>query len=892
MVLDASLRFSPATVGNTVMRGRGSGTGLLEQFTLAGLLVAAAVFLTLTDWLWRWDGMLYDAHLKLLSRPQSEDIVIVAIDEDSLSLLGRWPWSRRVHAALIDRLTTEEAQVIALDLIFAEADSSDSDGDAELAHSMRRSGRVVLPVLVEQPRLSGQLIERLPISQLAAAAASLGHVHVELDKDGIVRSVYLKAGLGEPHWPALSAAMLDTAQPALGSELPGLRNPNKNGLSGHIWARDHHILIPFAGSPGHFSRIPYAQVLRGEYAPGTFKDKFVLVGVTAAGLGDAIPTPVSGHSQPMPGVELNANVLDAIRQGVAIYPLGLTARLTLSALLALLPMLVYPRVAPRWSLAAVGLLLILTSGLSAGLLVGWQHWFPPGAALLVIALSYPLWSWRRLESAMRYLDMQLERLRNEQAAAPRVQDSSVEVGLRFLGSILPLRGWVVHYENGTRKAAEGDSLGEPPASLSSGIWTHRGHEWWALAAGEASDCRVGLLWTPETPPDLWQRTLLDEIVQGNPPRSDTAVTGTVEVVQARIQQVQKATERLQEMRCFIDDSLAQMDGVLVVSGLGQVLLANQHAAFYLGGSGHDNLLNKSLLDLLSDVEPEGGISWQEALRCVLIERSPVQLSTHQPSGRDLLVKMAPLDSEAHQIGRLIINLSDITSLKDSERRRAEVLWFLSHDLRSPLVSILALVELARNKQEPDELLALFNRAEIYTKKTLQLADQFLALARAESSEEVRWRDVNLVNVVMNALEQTWIQAQSKQIDLSQDLAIDEAWVKGDPDLLERAIINLLTNAIRYSPQHSAVTLQLFRRFEEFHCCVTDTGYGIAQRDLPKLFSRFGRIATAQGGESGTGLGLALVKAVADRHNGRVEVESALGEGSCFRLIVPVEHKEE
>ncbi|MEN8763940.1 MAG: CHASE2 domain-containing protein, partial [Thiogranum sp.] len=93
-----------------------------ERAVLAALIVGLALLLTYGDWLWRWDRVFYDAQLRLWQRPPPDDIVIVAIDEATLRELGRWPWSRAVHAALLDRLKNEQPKAVAFDVIFAEPD--------------------------------------------------------------------------------------------------------------------------------------------------------------------------------------------------------------------------------------------------------------------------------------------------------------------------------------------------------------------------------------------------------------------------------------------------------------------------------------------------------------------------------------------------------------------------------------------------------------------------------------------------------------------------------------------------------------------------------------------------------------------------------------------------
>ncbi|MBN8262308.1 MAG: CHASE2 domain-containing protein, partial [Xanthomonadales bacterium] len=152
---------------------------------------------------WRVDASLYDAMLSANETDADDRILVVAIDEGSIAALGRWPWSRGVHAQLVDRLSSAQPRAIALDVMFAEPDAAHPAGDDALAGAISRSGRVVLPVMVEPVEPGGIPVEVLPLPALVQASAGLGHAAVDVDPDGVTRSAYLQAGLGEPHWPAL-----------------------------------------------------------------------------------------------------------------------------------------------------------------------------------------------------------------------------------------------------------------------------------------------------------------------------------------------------------------------------------------------------------------------------------------------------------------------------------------------------------------------------------------------------------------------------------------------------------------------------------------------------------------------------------------------------------------
>ncbi|MCB1744037.1 MAG: CHASE2 domain-containing protein, partial [Gammaproteobacteria bacterium] len=425
---------------------------------LALLLMAllASTALELSAGLWRLNVLLLDAQLRLWTHEQPEDVVIVGIDENSLRQLGRWPWSRRMHADLLDRLSAAGARVIGFDVLFVEPQQDDMAADRALADAVARSGRVVFPVVPEQTRLGGMLVEQLPLPEIAAEAAAFGHVDVELDRDGLSRQVYLMAGLGNPHWPALALAMVNLVEPERVGRLPGqqrgadrvsatgnaLGGTSAGGLSndviGRRWVRDYRVIVPYVGPSGHFKRVSYADVLDGRVPEDVFLNRYVLIGMTASGLADIIPTSISGHASPMPGVEFNANLVEAIRDGRLIEPMPKTLALLLTLLLTIVPLLVYPRLSPRVNLLVVLAVLAGIVVLEAGLLVILNIWFAPATALVCVLVSYPIWAWRRLEGALRYLDAELADLRRLRTRVPAQRElptaEAVAVTCQLLGT--------------------------------------------------------------------------------------------------------------------------------------------------------------------------------------------------------------------------------------------------------------------------------------------------------------------------------------------------------------------------------------------------------------------------------------------------------------------------
>ncbi|WP_158628815.1 CHASE2 domain-containing protein [Dyella choica] len=351
-----------------------AGVGLLALLIVSGITVP-------------WDNALYDLHARYWRYTPNDHVVIIAIDPKSLDEIGRFPWPRSVHAQLIDRLTADGARGVGMDVTMSTP-SNDPGNDKQVAAAIHRNGRVVLPVFAEAVALGGQLQEALPVSDIAQNVAALGQVDVAKDNDERVRGAYLKAGLGSPYWPSLALALLQLGHhDASDTTLPGLHDPAHNDASPYLWMRDDYVLLRYAGPDGTFGRLSYVDVLNDRVPVNLLKDRWVLVGATAEGLGDILQTPDS----PMPGVEYQANVLQSLERGMLVTPLDFLRQFGLAVALLAVPLLLYglPGIGRNWLLLVISMALVLTASLS--LLRSYYLWWPPASCLAVIVMEFVAW---------------------------------------------------------------------------------------------------------------------------------------------------------------------------------------------------------------------------------------------------------------------------------------------------------------------------------------------------------------------------------------------------------------------------------------------------------------------------------------------------------------------
>lgn len=817
----------------------------------------------------RIDYWLLDSAMLASPAAPSPNVVIVAIDDLSLSQQGRWPWPRKTHAALIEKLHKAGAETIVFDVLFTEP----SRDDAGLKRAMEAHGKVILPIHLSPPSSHLLLSEQFPTSDLITAAAGLGHVHVELDHDGIARGLYLFNGMARQLWPALGLAASGVKP----------RQHDPHDLPSFVNVRDHYRIVPFVGGAGTLPTYSYSDVLRTLPAPDVFGGKTVFVGATAAGLGDSVPTPFSGLSRPMSGVEFHANTFSANQQGRLIKPAPEWAGIVLAIVTLVALAVLLPRMRPARTLTACVTTSAAILGVCIVLLTAFQVWLPIAHALIIPLIAFPIASGLRLAMTNQFLNRQLDVLvRSPRVALPDTSKRPLTQLLEHFQALFQPQGWLL-MEDENILSTQNMELADVPDYLEPGHWRNDGNQSWIQLIRGKNRYTLGLTLPNDLSRDAIQRYLqrLKLSSSGKAPR----MFRPSENISARIERVKVATDRLNQTQEFIRRSFERMpDGIIVTDELGIIRFANGHIEEWFKEP-MPSLAGLPLTRLLEGHDPRETPPWHETVSetLTLLQSRTVDL---QLRDKDFLIHFAPFalpDGGQHGI---IANISDISELRAQQRQHREAIDFISHDVRSPLVSQLALIE--QLKRDPTHIdknqLEQLGRL---ARRSYHLAEEFVQLARAEQLTETRFYECEFLAIVENARDSVSEQALEKRISL-QLQGTEDLWLKGNAELLERAVINLLTNAVQYSPGGSAVSLQVFRAGHQACLTIADEGTGIDADELPHLFDRYRRQKSSEmSGIHGAGLGLSFVKTVVEKHRGEIYVVSSPGEGSSFTLKLPI-----
>jgi len=321
------------------------------------------------------------------------------------------------------------------------------------------------------------------------------------------------------------------------------------------------------------------------------------------------------------------------------------------------------------------------------------------------------------------------------------------------------------------------------------------------------------------------------------------------------------------------------EGVLVVDRQGIIILANKAAGnIFLVRDGI--LTGKVFCDLPENDKISNMVSW------VLRTGKEVFIETViRPHTQIYRVHVAPVKGENGGQDGAVAVFHDVTDARNFDQMRSEFVGNVSHELRTPLTSIKGFVEtLLDGAMENNVLCRRFlTIIDSETFRLSRLIEDLLTLSSIESKERVMDpQPLCIAHSIFNVMNIMGPQISDKSLRVDYIYEHDLASIYADEDLLNQVMINLLDNAIKYTPAHGTITIKSRTRDSRVITTITDTGMGIPHESLPRLFERFYRVDKARSrDQGGTGLGLAIVKHIVESHGGEVMVESVLGQGSTF-----------
>lgn len=338
--------------------------------------------------------------------------------------------------------------------------------------------------------------------------------------------------------------------------------------------------------------------------------------------------------------------------------------------------------------------------------------------------------------------------------------------------------------------------------------------------------------------------------------------------------------------------MSQMqNGIIAVDQQLNVIYITSVAKKLLGIVGDPEY--KNVNDVSKDVKLDEVFT--EAMRQGGVYTNEVAARTAVGRGhRPLRLYVSPMRRDEEVVGALAI-VEDITELRRLEQVRTDFAANVSHELKTPLTSIRGFVETlqAGAIDHPEMAHKFLNIIMMETERLTRLINDILSISKLESgNDEVATERIRLDKKAYDVCEMLQIHAQEKQVSINCRLNSEPVFIIGNPDRVEQLLINLTENAVKYNKPGGSVTVQVFSNGQEANVTISDTGIGIAEENLPRLFERFYRVDKGRSRQmGGTGLGLAIVKHIVRSMNGEIEVHSKLGEGTEFLITLPLAPKE-
>lgn len=351
-----------------------------------------------------------------------------------------------------------------------------------------------------------------------------------------------------------------------------------------------------------------------------------------------------------------------------------------------------------------------------------------------------------------------------------------------------------------------------------------------------------------------------------------------EQIKLRLEELALSRSRLESV------FLSMLEGVMVVDSNGEILLMNRALRDILLVK--DKPIGKKPIEVIRNIEIQNITDAVLKLQRSIETR---EISILIPKEKILLVHATPVMRDSGPEGAVLV-FHDITDLRRLEKIRQDFVANVSHELRTPISSIKGYAETLLDGALEDKENAKDFLKIIYsdTDRLARLVEDILDLSKIESGKfDMIFKPCNIKPLIERVIFSLDKQAKDKLISIKIDVDKDLPFVYVDEARIAQVLLNLIDNAIKYNKKNGTVTVSAKDRDKFIQIDVADTGVGISEKDLHRLFERFYRVDKARSRQlGGTGLGLSIVKHIVSAHHGEVSVKSVLGQGSTFSFTIP------
>jgi PAS domain S-box-containing protein len=334
------------------------------------------------------------------------------------------------------------------------------------------------------------------------------------------------------------------------------------------------------------------------------------------------------------------------------------------------------------------------------------------------------------------------------------------------------------------------------------------------------------------------------------------------------------------------------DGVLVCDRDSCIVLSNPAAS---------RMLKVPETSLLGNLLPQCNLHSelskiiQESLNTEDVGYTSVsqELSIGESGEVYLRAHTAPVRNDIGETMGSVTVLQDISHLKELDKMKSEFIAMVAHELRAPIAAVEQQLTVILNRIAGDltpKQDHLLSRAKERTRGLLTLIKDLLDLSKIEAGKMVQYKEpLSLQEVIQRVVDLMRAEAEAKKIDLQFSAPSETPLVSADRNSMEGIFTNLISNAIKYTPEGGTVWVTLCEEGGFLKAAVSDTGIGIKKEDLSRIFDKFYRVKTIETRQVvGTGLGLSIVKSIVDAHLGSISVESEEGGGATFTVLLPKE----